>query len=149
MTVSGAGGTKTLQDPLTLGPTNTFTLTSGTLNLGSYTLTAGLFNSSGSTARTLNFGTGKIVLTSATTSTVWTTATVTNLTVSGTPLVQCQGGGSAVTKTINTGALSEANSISFSLLETTGTATYAFTANNVVKNLIIKDRKSTRLNSSH
>jgi len=136
-TFNGAGGTWTLQDSLTLGSTRTATLTAGTLALGTFTLTTGLFASSGTGVRTLNFGTGKIVVNSATTSTVWTTATVTNLTVSGTPLVECQGGGTAVTKTINTGTLSEANAISFSLLETTGTATYAFTASNVVKNLTI------------
>ena len=128
--------TWTLAANLTLGSTRTTTLTTGTLSLSTFTLTTGLFAGSGTGVRTLNFGTGKIILNSATTSTVWTTATVTNLTVSGTPLVECQGGGTAVTKTINTGTLSEANAISFSLLETTGTATYTFTASNAVKNLI-------------
>jgi hypothetical protein len=128
--------TWTLAGNVTLGSTRTLTLTTGTLSLSTFTFTTGLFSSAGAVARTLNFGTGKIVLNSATTSTVWTTATVTGLTISGTPLVECQGGGAAVTKTINTGALSEANAISFSLLETTGTAIYAFTAANVVKNLI-------------
>lgn len=137
VTFNGTGGTWTLLSNFTLGSTLTTTLTAGTLALSTFTLTTGLFASSGSVARTLNFGTGKIVLNSATTSTVWTTATVTNLTVSGTPLVECIGGGTAVTKTINTGALSEANSISFSLLETTGSVTYTFTASNVVRNLLI------------
>jgi hypothetical protein len=137
MTVSGAGGTKTLQDNLTLSSTSTFTVTSGTLALGSHTLTTGLFNSSNSNTRVLNFGTGKIVLTSATTSTIWTTGTTTNLTISGTPLVECVTTGTGVTKTINTGAPSEANSISFSLLNTVTGTTYAFSASNVVRNLIV------------
>jgi hypothetical protein len=137
MTVSGAGGTKTLQDNLTLSSTSTFTVTSGTLALGSHTLTTGLFNSSNSNTRVLNFGTGKIVLTSATTSTIFTTGTTTGLTVSGTPLVECVTTGTGVTKTINTGAPSEANSISFSLLNTVTGTTYAFSASNVVRNLII------------
>ncbi len=137
ITFNGTGGTWTLQDNVTLLSTLTTTLTAGTLALSTFTLTTGLFNSSGSTARTINFGTGKIVLNSATTSTIWTTGTTTNLTISGTPLVECIGGGTAVTKTINTGALSEANSISFSLLDTGGTPTYTFSASNVIRNLIV------------
>lgn len=137
ITFNGVGGTWTLQDNVTLLSTLTTTLTAGTLALSTYTLTTGLFNSSNANVRTINFGTGKIVLNSATTSTIWTTGTTTNLTISGTPLVECIGGGTAVTKTINTGAPSEANSISFSLLDTGGTPTYAFSASNVIKNLIV------------
>ena len=135
--VNSVGGTLNFLNNFTIGSTRTFTLTAGTLALSTFTLTTGLFNSSGSTARTINFGTGKIVLNSATTSTIWTTGTTTNLTISGTPLVECIGGGTAVTKTINTGAPSEANSISFSLLDTGGTPTYAFSASNVIRNLIV------------
>ncbi len=134
---NGTGGTWTLQDNLSVIPTVLVTLTAGTLALSTYTLTAGVFSSSGSTARTLNFGTGKIVLNGTSATTVWNTGTVTSLTISGTPLVECIGGGTGVTKTINTGALSIANSISFSLLSTTGTSIYAFTASNVVRNLTI------------
>ncbi len=137
ITFNGTGGTWTLQDNLTLASTRTTTLTTGTLALGSFILTTGVFNSSGSSARTINFGTGKIVLNRSATDTIWTTATVTNLTVTGTSLVECIGGGTAVTKTINTGALSEANSINFSFLETTGTVTYTFTAGNSFRNLNI------------
>lgn len=135
--VNSVGGTLNFLNNFTIGSTRTFTLTAGTLALSTFTLTTGLFNSSNSNARTINFGTGKIVLNSATTNTIWTTGTTTNLTISGTPLVECIGGGTAVTKTINTGALSEANSISFSLLDTGGTPTYTFTASNVVRNLIV------------
>jgi len=136
-TFNGTGGSWTLQNNLTLTSTLTTTLTAGTLALDTYTLSTGLFASASAVARTINFGTGKIVTTSATTSTVWNTSTITNLTISGTSLVECRGGGTAVTKTISAGALSEANAINFSLLETTGTTTYAFTASNTVKNLIV------------
>jgi len=129
--------TWTLAGNVTLGSTRTLTLTTGTLALSTFTFTTGLFSSAGAVARTLNFGTGKIVLNSATTSTVWNTSTVTNLSITGTSLVEFQGGGAAVTKTINTGVLTEAQAINFSLIETTGTATYTFTASNVVKNLIV------------
>jgi hypothetical protein len=125
ITFNGVGGSWTLQDNLTLGTSLTTTLINGTLSLNTYVLNTGLFNSSGSGVRTINFGTGKIQLTSVTTSTVWTTAIVTNLTISGNPLVECIGAGTGVTKTITTGALSEENSISFSFLTPSGTSTYA------------------------
>jgi hypothetical protein len=125
ITFNGLGGTWTLQDNLSLLTTLTTTLTTGTLSLGTNTLSTGLFASSGTGVRTINFGTGKIQLTSATTSTIWNTGTITSLTISGTPLVECIGIGTGVTKTITTGALTEANSISFSLLTPSGTSTYA------------------------
>jgi hypothetical protein len=108
-------------------------------------MTAGAFQSNFTNTRTLDFGTGKIVVnysdaTSA--GTVWDTSTITGMSVSGTPLIECTGGGGtgvAIQKTITTGGTSQANAFfNFSLLETTGTAsqkTYAFT--NGVKNLTI------------
>ena len=137
-TFDGVGGTWTLQDAATL--TGAATLTNGTLVLGSYTFTCDTFASNNSNSRTINFGTDKIVITSTSTATVWNTATITNLTISGTPLVELTGGG-ATTKTISAGALSEANSISFSLLNTAGTV--AFTASNTVRNLIIANNSFT------
>lgn len=135
-TFNGAGGTWTLQDNLTLGSTRFTTLTAGTLALGSFTLTTGIFASNNANVRTINFGTGKIVINSATTSTPFNLGTITNLTISGTSLVECTGGGTSVTKTIISGTLNEANSINFSFLETTGTVTYTFTAGNTFRNLI-------------
>lgn len=137
-TFDGVGGTWTLQDAATI--TGAATLTNGTLALSSYTFTCDTFASNNSNTRTINFGTGKIVITDDATATVWNTATITNLTISGTPLVELTGGG-ATTKTISAGALSEANSISFSLLNTAGTV--AFTASNTVKNLIIGNNSFT------
>jgi len=134
MTFNGVAGSWTLAGALTLGAGQTVILTNGTLSLSSYTLTTGLFSSSFSSTRVLNFGTGAITLTAQITATIWTTATVTGLTVSGTPIVNTTGGG-ATTKTINTGALSEANSISFNLQNSAGTV--LFTAANVVKDLTL------------
>jgi hypothetical protein len=134
MNFNGVAGTWTLQDNLTLGAALTTTLTNGTLALGTFTLSTGLFSSSNANTRVLSFGTGAITLTAQITTTAWTTATVTGLTVSGTPIVNTTGGG-ATTKTINTGALSEANSISFNLQNSAGTV--LFTAANVVKNLTL------------
>ena len=141
ITFNGSGGTFTLQDALTLS--GTATLTNGTLALSSYTFTCSTFSSSNGNTRTISFGTGKIVITSAATATVWTTATTTGLSVSGTPLVELTGGG-ATTKTISAGALSEANSISFQLSTTAGTV--AFTASNTVRNLTIANNSFTLSN---
>ena len=141
VTISGpithTSGTLTLGTNLTTTSITGYTLTAGTLSLGTNTLTTPIFSSANTNARTLAFGTGKIVLNGSATATIWNTSTITSMTVTGTSLVECQGGGTAVTKTINTGTLSEANAINFSLLETTGTVTYAFTASNTVKNLIV------------
>tara|TARA_R110002126_G_scaffold10089_3_gene45426 strand:+ start:1531 stop:5568 length:4038 start_codon:yes stop_codon:yes gene_type:complete len=108
---NGVGGTFQLQAALTSGSTRTCTLTNGTLDLASYTLTTGIFSSTNSNVRTLAFGTGKIVLT-ATSGTIFTTSTSTNLTVTGTnPLIQATSGG-AGTRTIIMGAAGESNAIS-------------------------------------
>lgn len=84
ITQNGVGGTVQLQDNLTSGSTRTFTLTNGTLNVNSKTLTTGLFSSSNSNARTLNLGTnGKITITGSG-ATAWNAGTSTNLTELGT-----------------------------------------------------------------
>ena len=136
---SSGSGSWTLQDNLTFNSTLTTTLTQGTLALQSFTLTTGAFSSNTARSRTIDFGTGKIALKGSTTATIWDTGTVSGLTVSGTSLVESSGGGTAVTKTINPGQTSEANAISFSLLETTGTVTYTFFTGNstYIKNLTI------------
>ena len=138
--ILGAGGTKTLQSNFTLSAataTRTLTLTSGTIALGSYTLTCGAFSSSGTLTRSISFGTGKIVLNRNATATIWNTGTPTGLTTSGSQLVECIGGGTGVTKTISAGTPVTANLINYSLLETTGTVTYAFTAGDYVRNLVV------------
>ena len=128
-TFDGVSGTWTLQDNLTL--TGAATLTNGTFALGSYTFTCDNFASNNSNTRTINFDTGKIVVSSASTATVWNTSTVTNLTVSGTPLVELTGGG-ATTKTVTLGALSESNSISVTLNTTAGTVALTGSARNLI-----------------
>lgn len=114
ITFSGVGGTWQLQGALTSGATRTCTLTAGTLDLNGYTLTTGLFSSSTTNTRVLAFGTGKIVLT-ATSGTIFTTATATGLTVTGTnPLIEATAGG-AGTRVFAMGVAGEANAISFSV----------------------------------
>ncbi|CAB4124507.1 hypothetical protein UFOVP62_7 [uncultured Caudovirales phage] len=124
ITVDGVGGTLQLADALTMGATRTFTLTNGTLNLNNKTLSTGLFNSNGATARTIAFGTGNITCTGSGTS-LWTTATTTNLTVTGTPTVNISNN-SATASTVASGILTAAQAISFKF--TTGTYALTFLA---------------------
>lgn len=128
VTFNGVGGTWSLQDNTTVGTTRTVTLTNGSLLLNTRTLTCGLFASNNSNVRTLDFGTGKIVVNG--TGTLWNTGTVTNLTVSGTPVVDVNNN-TATATTISPGALSEANSISFNFIS----GTYALTLNNNYRNV--------------
>jgi hypothetical protein len=120
VTFSGVGGAWQLQDNMTLGATRTTTLTNGALDLQSFTLSTGIFSSANSNARSIAFGTGNITCVS--TGTVFTTATATNLTTSGTQVVNISNP-TATATTVSVGAMSEANAISFNF--TTGT--YALT----------------------
>jgi len=77
--------TLTLADACTLGTTNIFTLTAGTLNLNGNTLSTGIFNSDGSNTRAITFGSANIALTSTTASTVVLNfSTASNFTFTGT-----------------------------------------------------------------
>ena len=133
ITINSAGTTLKLVDALTMGSTRTLTLTNGTLDLNGKTLTTGLFSSSNSNTRTLAFGTGNIICNAAGGS-LWNTGTATGLTVTGTPTVNISNSG-AVATTVSSGALTEANSISFNF--TTGAypltflATASYSARNV------------------
>jgi hypothetical protein len=119
-----AGNTCTLAGALTLGATRTFTLTAGTLNLASYTLTTGAFNSSFSNTRVIAFGTGNITVNGAG-GTLWDTNTITGLTTTGNQVVNVSNSG-AVATTVSSGSLTEANSINFNF--TTGTYSLTHTA---------------------
>ena len=102
-TFNGVGGTFQLQDALTSGATRSCTLTNGTLDLASYTLTTGIFSSSSSNTRVLAFGTGKIVLTGLNT-TVYSATTSTGLTMTGTRTIELTGVGvGGETRTITAG----------------------------------------------
>lgn len=85
ITINATGATVQLQDALLVGTATgrNITLTSGTLNLNNNNITLrGAFVGSGSTTRTLAFGTGQFNLTSPSGS-IWT-VTGTNLTITGT-----------------------------------------------------------------
>lgn len=132
ITFNGVGGSWQLQDNFTTGATKTTTLTSGTIDLQSYTLSTGLFSSSASTARTIAFGTGAITCTG--TGTVWTTATATNLTTSGTQVVNVTSTGSAAISVLS-GNMSLLNSISFNFTGGTYPLTFLGSASYTARNI--------------
>jgi hypothetical protein len=128
--VNGVGVTVRLADALTLGSNRTVTLTNGTLDLNNNLLTCGAFSGSNSNVRTLAFGTGSF--TCLNNGTVWTTATTTNLSITGTPAATI-GYTGASTVIVSPGSLNEASSVSF----TFSGGTYPFTLSaGSVRNLI-------------
>ena len=117
---------------LTLGASHTmsgtFTLTSGTLTIGNYILTCDRFTSSNANIRNITFGSGSIDVTGNSV-TVWTNATSTNFTISGTSKVNCIYAGSTGTRTITSTATSgEAHAINFNI--SAGSDAIAIGANN-------------------
>jgi hypothetical protein len=130
---NGIGGTWQLQAALTSGATRTTTLTSGTLDLVSYTLTTGLFSSSNSNTRVLAFGTGKIVLT-GTGVNIWTNATGTGFTYTGTSRIEAFGPSTTGTRQIlpSTVATStEANALNFYITGGSDTVTFSTTSRRI------------------
>ncbi len=123
LVISGAGGSKTLQDALTT--TSTVTLTSGTLNLGTYTLTCGAFNTSSSSTRNLTYGSGSYIAVTGT-GAAWTSTTLTGFTDTGTSDVRFTYAG-ATAMTIAAGATTAAQAQNFKI--TAGTYSLTFTGN--------------------
>jgi hypothetical protein len=115
---------------LTLGAAHTmsgtFTLTQGTLSLGSFKLTCNIFSSSNANTRSIAFGTGDITLTGNAT-TIFTTATATNFSVSGAPVINATYSGSTGTRTVSLGNMGEANAISVNVTAGTDIVTLATT----------------------
>ena len=130
--VSSPSGSVVLQDAFTTSSTLATNLNYGTLDLQSYTLTTSLFASSNSNTRTIAFGTGQISCTG--TGTVWDTGTVTGLTTTGTQVVNVTSFGSTAI-TVNTGALSEADSISYNFTGGTYALTFLNLTNQTVKGI--------------
>ena len=104
------GGIQLINNSFVTGVARATTLTRGTLDLNDLDWTTGTFNSANSNPREIDFGTGEINCSG--TGTVWNTSTPTNLTVSGTPVVNVTSTGATLI-TVSPGSLSEANSISF------------------------------------
>jgi hypothetical protein len=82
-----------------MGSTRTFTLTAGDLHINNRTLSTGLFNSNTTNTRTIDFKSGNITVT-GNNAVVWNTTTATNLSVLGTPVVNCTYAGSTGTRVL-------------------------------------------------
>lgn len=106
ITVAAVGGTVRLADALTSGSTRTFTLTNGSLDLNGFNLTTGLFSSNNSNVRSITSGVGQFYCT-GTSGTVWSTSTITNLTMVDRPTLNVTGAPTTGTRTLNLGALAE------------------------------------------
>jgi hypothetical protein len=112
---------------LTLGANLTmsgaFTFSASTLALQTFTLSCLTVNPTGTTARSIAFGTGNITIT-GNNATVWNGTDLTNFTVTGTPVINATYSGSTGTRTINMGtsvAPGEANTISVNVSSGTDT----------------------------
>lgn len=129
---NGPGGTFNLGANLTNGTTRTITFTAGTLVLNGYNISTGSFSSSNSNTRTLNFGSNSITVSG--TGTVWDTTTVTNLTVSGTPIVNVTNA-TATATTVISGPCTEAQSISYNFTAGTYALTFLATAGHTARSV--------------
>jgi hypothetical protein len=123
-----------LADALTVNTTKTTTLNLGTLDINGKTLTTGRFSSSNSNVRTIAFGVGNIYVNATSpATTVFTLATSTNLTVTGTPVVNIKysgtGGG------VNPGQLPESQAPSLYFLSGISGLSIGSSASDSVKNL--------------
>ncbi len=133
ITFNGVGGTFQLASALTSGATRTCTLTNGTLDLNNFTLTTGAFSSNNSNTRVLAFGTGKIVLT-GTGVTVWTNATASGFSYTGTSRIEALGPATTGTRTFNpstTGTSTEATALNFYITGGSDTVTFSATSRRV------------------
>jgi hypothetical protein len=133
-TVNGTGITVTLADAMTVGIANTTTLTEGTLALAGFTLSTGIFSSSGSTTRAITFGVGNIALTS-------TTAATTVLSMSIATGFTCTGTGGftrnmAATATIVFGTTGGSTANAPNLTVNAGASALTITANSWFQNVI-------------
>jgi hypothetical protein len=129
ITFNGVGGTWTIQDALTTGATRTTTLTNGTVGLSTYTLTTGTFNTNNSNTRSIAFGSGKIVLTN-TDALVWSNATGTGFTYTGTSRIEAFGPSTTGTRSFNPSTVStstEATALSFYITGGSDTVTFSAT----------------------
>lgn len=79
---NGVGGTWQLADDLTVGSTQTITLTNGTFDLNSKYLTTGSFSSSNSNIRSIIFGSSNAIYVQGSGTSAWNTTNTANLTIS-------------------------------------------------------------------
>lgn len=111
----------------TLGAAGNFTLTTGAVQLNTYTLSIGSISTNNSNTRSIDFGTGKIKLLQP--GGAWSVTTTTNLTLAGTPSLEFAN----ATATPTTYSMTVAEAVAPHVLVSAGT--YAFTCTGTVKDL--------------
>lgn len=134
ITVNASTATFKIADNFTQTDSGGFTLTVGTVDLNSKTMTCNRWTSTNSNTRSILFGTGNITVT-GNSATIWNMATLTGFTCTGTPTVNCTYSGATGTRTISHGTTTggtESNSVSFNI--TAGTDTIASGSGNIIKN---------------
>jgi hypothetical protein len=123
---SGTGGGWTLGSALTLASTRVLQISSGTLDLSTFTLTVGSFSGASGTARTLAFGTGNITVIGTSSGTPWNSGAAA-LTTTGSRVVNIALTAVSGSFTIDTqSATNEANSINFNVTAGTYTLSLGF-----------------------
>jgi hypothetical protein len=130
------GGVQLINNNFVTGVTRSTFLTRGTLDLNDFDWTTGKFSSSNTNIRSIAFGTGEINCSGTGTGSPgpWFTTIATNLTVSGTPVVNITSTGSTAIA-VTPGSLSEANSISFNFTGGTYTLTFLGSSNHSARNV--------------
>jgi len=132
-----------LNSNLTVGSTRTFTLTKGTLNLNSFILTTGIFASSNSNVRNINFNTGKIVVNGSAVN-IGTIGNLTTSTSTANKLIEVV---STTATTITMGAVVETVAMDFTV--NSGGITYLLTlSSGSFRNLIFNGFPGTISSSS-
>ena len=132
-----------LNSNLTVGSTRTFTLTKGTLNLNSFILTTGIFASSNTNVRNINFNTGKIVVNGSAVN-IGTIANLTTSTSTANKLIEVV---STAATTITMGAVVETVAMDFTV--NSGGITYLLTlGSGSFRNLIFNGFPGTISSSS-
>lgn len=134
LTVDSSGGSYQLQDALTLGATNTLTLTRGTFDMNSKAVSVGFFASSNANARALNnTGAGGSFSLTGSGAYIFNTDTPTNFTLSAdVPAFQCTYSGGVGSRGIAAKG-TEAQIPSFSI--TAGTDSVFLESSGAAKNL--------------
>ena len=131
VTFNGIGGTFQLQDAMTVGSTRTVTLSNGTLDLKNNNLTCGLFSYGGAGVRTLAFNGGQIYATGSA-ATVFACGNASNLTITGTPILNATYSGSTGTRNISQATAGFTGSFpSYNITAGTDTVTFNVTCTNV------------------
>jgi hypothetical protein len=95
---NGASQTFTLSQNLT--SSNTTTLTAGTLSLSTNKLTSNTFSTTGTSTRSISFGSGSAIDLTGSGTTIWNGTTATGFSTSGTPTINLTYSGSTGTRTI-------------------------------------------------